>query len=435
MPAETELDINERRKCLRRMKDQYEHASRPERTRLLNYLQELTGLHRKSLIRLLNGSLERKPRQRQRGRGYGPQTEAALLLIAESLDYPCAKRLTPKLLDMAQHLATCGEIVLSPSLLADLQQISISTVGRILKRSGQKAPRRLPRRSPRPPNPWLREVPVQRIPWDEPEPGHFEVDLVQHSGPDSSGDYVHTLSMVDIASGWVEQRALLGRSFLVMQDAFQVLLARLPFPIRELHTDNGPEFFNHHLHRFWQQTNSTLRFSRSRPYQKNDNRFVEQRNYSQVRAYLGHGRFDTVAQTLLLNQLYDKMWLYHNLFQPVMRLIEKEVIPREGRSNHIRRRHDQAQTPFERVCASKALPAEEKERLERLRAATNPRHLRQEIYALIDRLLALPCALPGQVQDVYLTLTPSLNLKKGEGIPVTFSFDTTMPTQPDLALP
>ena len=154
------------------------------------------------------------------------------------------------------------------------------------------------------------------------------MDTVFHCGPSASGEFICTVQMIDVATGWSERVAVLGRSYLVMEDAFRRMLARLPFPILEMHPDNGSEFMNHHLLRFWKELVAGVELSRSRPYQKDDNRFVEQKNRSLVRDYLGYDRLDTVAQTWAANQFYDKMWVYYNLFQPVMRLEEKDLLSR-----------------------------------------------------------------------------------------------------------
>ncbi len=217
----------------------------------------------------------------------------------------------------------------TPHLLEQLERISVSTVRRRLAHIRQDQPR-LPRKGPERANQLTRDIPMKRIPWNEQEPGHFEVDLVHHCGPSAAGEYVHTLQMIDVATGWSERIAVLGRSYLVMQDAFRRVLQRLPFAVLELHSDNGSEFFNHHLLRFWRKTVPNLRLSRSRPYRKNDNRMVEQKNSTLVRAYLGHERLDSVAQTLAVNQLYEKLWLYYHFFQPVMRLAEKTLLPAAG---------------------------------------------------------------------------------------------------------
>ena len=422
MSSDDKMSIEERRKYLRRMKKRYTQATRKERGQLLDEMEAVTELHRKSLIRLMNGSLERKPRRKQRGCTYRSDVDDALRVIAESLDYVCAERLTPNLVWMAEHLAVHGEMTITPQLREKLGQISVSTVRRRLDRIRQDQPR-LPRKGPERANRVTKDIPMKRIPWDEPEPGHFEVDLVHHCGPSASGEYVHTLQMVDVTTGWSERVAVLGRSFRVMRAGFQRCLERLPFPVLEIHPDNGSEFFNHHLVRFFHDAVQDVDLSRSRPYHKNDNRNVEQKNSTLVRAYLGYDRLDTVQQTRVLNLLYDKMWLYYNFFQPVMHLTEKIIVPVDGQPARVKRRFDQAQAPFDRLCATNAISDEDCHRLQALRDQTNPRQLRQEIYQLLDYLFTLPCATPGITQDVYQTLEMPLSLPKGADPLVTFSFD------------
>jgi hypothetical protein len=246
---------------------------------------------------------------------------------------------------------------------------------------------------------------MERIPWDEQTPGHFEVDLVHHCGPSSSGQYVHTVQMIDVATGWSERAAVLGRSQLVMQDAFLRFVARLPFKVLEIHPDNGSEFFNHHLLRLWKRIVKGARISRSRPFHKNDNRFVEQKNATLVRAYTGDARLDTVDQTRLLNKLYDKMWLYYNFFQPVLRMTKKTVLSTPGQAYRVRRHYAPAQTPFQRLCATGDLSDAQRKRLQKLHDQTNPRRLRREIYEMLDQLFSLPGAGTHTTEDVYLTLT------------------------------
>ena len=403
MPTEERMTIDERRKYLSIMRPRYVKASRREQSQLLTEMQHVTGLHRKALIRLMATGLVRQARHKQRGRLYGAAVDDAIRVIAESLDYPCAERLTPQLLWMAQHLAGHGEMRASPELLEQLKRISIPTVRRILQRVGQDEPR-LPRRGPERANQVARSIPMRRIPWDEQVPGHFEVDSVHHGGPLPSGEYVYTVQFVDVATAWSERFAVLGRSQLVVEDAFRAILKRLPFPVLEIHPDNGSEFLNAHLVRFWGTQVTGVILSRSRPYHKNDNRFVEQKNSTLVRRYLGDIRLDTVAQTLTLNQLYDKMWLFYNFFQPVMRLKGKEFISQDGQPTRLKRSFDDAQTPFERVCQAKVLSEERQEQLTHLRDQTNPRRLREEIYALQEHLFRMPGAAPGTVEDVILTL-------------------------------
>lgn len=379
------MTIAERYKYLRRMAETYRQVNRAERSRMLDHMEVATGLHRRSLVRLLQtGGLERKPRQQQRGPVYGPATEDVIRVVWESLDYVCAARLTPSLLPSARHLARFGEVTLSPEVEEQLGTISRATVGRLLGRFRRDVPR-LPRRGPEQANRVRQEVPMRRIPWDTGEPGHFETDLVHHAGGSAQGDYVHTLQLIDVATGWSERAAVLGRSQEAMEGGFRLVQARLPFAITELHPDNGSEFFNHHLVRYFGESITGLTLSRSRPYQKNDNRFVEQKNDSLVRAYFGTARLDTPDQCAALNALYDQMWVYYNLFQPVLHLDKKEVV-----GGKLRRHWDQAKTPYERVLASGVLTPEAQERLAQLHATTNPRHLRQTIHEAIPCLWDLP---------------------------------------------
>jgi hypothetical protein len=411
MTKEEKMTIDERRKYLQTMRKRYKQADRKTKGQLLREMEVVTGLHRKSLIRLMNGSLKRKPRRRERGKTAGPDLDDALRVIDESFDYICAERLTPNLVWMARHLGRHDELRATTSLLDQLGGVSISTVQRRLNRIRQDQ-RRLPRKKPKGGSRLLQDVPMKRLSWDLAQPGHCETDVVHHCGPTASGEYLCTLQMIDVATGWSERYAVLGRSYLVMKDAFLVFLSRLPFPVKEIHPDNGSEFFNHHMLRFWGDRVQGVTLSRSRPYHKNDNPRVEQKNSTLVRAYLGYERLDTVAQVLAVNRLYDKLWIYYNLFQPVMHLVEKEIVRQEGQATRVRRRHDKARTPFDRLCDTKVILPAHREQLEALRDSINPRRLRSEIYDDIDDIFKLPCAEPGSTQDVHLTLTENLENEK-----------------------
>jgi len=403
MSMELKMTIEERYKYLRMMQERYRQADKTGRRQLLDEMERMTNCHRKSLVRHMKSDLRRQKRRKQRGRSYGIEIHAALKVIAESYDYICAERLQPNLVMMAEQLEAHGELRLTPKVRQQLGKISIPTVRRIVARL-QQDESRLPQKGPERANQLARQVPIERIAWNESEPGHFEVDMVHHCGGSSSGQFVHTLQMIDVATGWSERVATLGRSYLVVADGFERSLNRLPFAVREIHSDNGSEFLNHHMLRFWPNIDPAIDLSRSRAYKKNDNRFVEQKNSSLVRAYLGYQRLDTVAHTQFLNCLYDNMWLYYNFFQPVMRLVEKIVVPRPEKGNHIKRKYDQAKTPFERLCATNCLDEQLRVQLEQRRNATNPRQLRHEINAGLLRLSRMPKADPARSEDVYLTL-------------------------------
>jgi len=380
------MTVDERRKYLRLVTPRYAKASRSERSGLLTEMGAVTGLHRKSLLRLLHGpTLERAPRgPRFRRRRYGAVVADVVRVVWESLDYVCAERLTPALLPTAQQLARWEELVLTDEVAARLATMSRATVQRLLQRLQRDRPK-LPRRKPQPPNALLRQTPMERLSWATQSPGSFETDLVHHCGPITAGEYVHTLQLVDIATGWSERVALLGRTQTAMVAGFRRVQDRLPFPITHLHPDNGSEFFNDHLIRYFGEAMTGLRLSRSRPYRKNDNRFVEQKNATLVRAYVGYERLETLGQCTALNALYDQMWVYYNLFQPVLHLVGKEVV--DGK---LRRQWDQAQTPYQRLLASGILSSEQRSRLAALYAETNPRQLRAAIYQAVERLWQHP---------------------------------------------
>ena len=291
MPIDEKMSVNERRKYLKLVAPRYAQAGRVERSTLLTEMGAVTRLHRKSLLRLMHGpTLERAPkRPRVRRRRYGAAVAEAVRVVWESLDYVCAERLTPALLPTAQQLARWEELALTAETEEHLATISRATVQRLLQRFQQDTPK-LPRRKPQPPNLLLRQVPMERLSWATQAPGSFETDLVHHCGPVTIGEYVHTLQLVDIATGWSERVAVLGRSQAAMVEGFRRVQVRLPFPITRLHPDNGSEFFNNHLFRYFGEAMTGLRLSRSRPYRKNDNRFVEQKNATLVRAYLGYER-------------------------------------------------------------------------------------------------------------------------------------------------
>jgi hypothetical protein len=266
---------------------------------------------------------------------------------------------------------------------------------------------------------------MMRLAWDIGVPGYLEADLVHHCGASTRDVYMCTLQLIDVKTGWSERRAILGRGQVVMEDAFETVLGRLPFPVLVIHPDNDSAFFNHHLLRFWGDRVPGVSITRSRPYHKNDNPRVEQKNRTLVRDYLGDGRFDTVAHVLATNQLYDLMWVYYNLFQPVMHLREKEVIRHLDGPPSVVRRHDTARTPFDRLCETDAILPEHRQQLEALRARTNPRQLRREIWAAIDAIAALPRATPGHPENVYQTLAHSRVFENVVDDPLDFGFQRT----------
>jgi hypothetical protein len=404
MSTTEKMDIEERYKYLRIMQKRYAEAQkRREKQELLDEMEEVTELHRKHLITLMQQrKIERRPRQRQRGKTYDGEVDEALAKIWEAQDYICAKRLKSVLIYTAEQLTRWGEMRLSPRLKEQLVTISASSIRRHLpKRTGNQAQRARQRFQ----NMHQRMIPIEPIPWDIQEPGHFELDLVHHCGGDLEGEYVYTLQVVDVATGWSGRRAILGRSYIVVADALYYLAHQIPFPYRKLHPDNGSEFLNANLLRFLKKHYPDLQPTRSTPGKPNDNRFVEQKNSSLVRAFLGDVRLDTIQQTRFLNRIYEKMNLYHNYIQPVMHQVDKQWVSHSDTAGgYTRRFHDDPVPPVVRLCRSGALSDPRCAELLALRDAINPLALRRDIYADLDHLFSYSCAPQGVQQNIYQTL-------------------------------
>ncbi len=391
--ATREMSINARFEYLQAMQKRYRVApDRKAKSALLDQMESLTHLGRKHLIGLMNGpDLRRRKRCRERQRTYDAEVGEAVRGVAETLDWICAERLQPTLRTTAERLIVHGETEISPVVLDKLDRISVATLGRVLggvRPSGERLPQAYPGR--RAQTSAQQAVPTAVIPWDEPELGHFEVDLVHHGVPDADGKLVCTIQFVDVLTGWSERFAIMGFAFDAIWDAIQAFRHHCPIPARELHSDNGSEFINTALIAcFGQELVDTLQ-TRGRPGHHNDNRFVEQKNGSLVRAYLGPLPLHTHPQRHALNKLYAHMWLYYNFFQPVLRQIERTAVTGSDGITRIRRKQDRARTPLERALEGKPpISREQRERLQALYAETNPLALKRRIHAQIRDLKAM----------------------------------------------
>lgn len=263
---------------------------------------------------------------------------------------------------------------------------------------------------------------MRRIPLEVPEPGHFEVDLVLHCDTNSTGGFIHTIQVTDVATGWSEIQAVFGRSFRVMADGFACILAQLPFPVLEIHPDNGAEFFNQNLLRFWEEKVPGLEISRSRPYHKNDNRLVKENNRSLIRAYVGHGRLDTLEHLTFLRDLYQDLSCYHNLFLPVMKTVQKLALD-EFRYKRI---FDQPHPPLDRLAETGLVDQARLVPIFQHRDQIDIMALRSRIDNNILKLWKVkPSSLP---VDIYQTL------RKKKRTSVSFSFEPAIPVPLDSLL-
>jgi len=299
------------------------------------------------------------------------------LWIASNL--ACGKRLKAMISNWLPH----SPQPLPEEIKSLLATISASTIDRLLK--PQRAKHQKSGLSTTKPGSILKhQIPIKTNQWDEKKPGFLEADTVAHCGTSTAGMFVFTVNCVDIATGWTEQRAVWGKGERGVLAAIQSIEQALPFPLLGFDCDNGSEFLNWHLQHYLTQRQRPVDYTRSRPYHKNDNAHVEEKNWTHIRQYLGYGRFDRQELTQQLNDLYTSEWrLLLNFFLPSMKLKEKS---RQG--SKIVKKHDRPQTPLQRVLDSAHVDESTKQRLREQFQALNPFQLKEQILEKIQRILA-----------------------------------------------
>lgn len=355
----------------------YRAARRAEKGRILDEFCATVGMHRKAAIRLLRWAGP-KPARRCRKRVYGPAVVEALRYLWEVGDRMCGKLLVAAIPNLMAALERHGEMRVNPEVRAALLAISPATVDRLLH------PFRLRRRQPlraSPASPSLKsQVPIRTwSEWQGVRPGALQADLVLHCGESVEGFYLTTLTAVDVASGWTELQAVWGMGKERVGGALHHIRQRLPFALRELHTDNGSEFINHLLVPWCLRQKISL--TRGRSYRKNDQAYVEQKNWVSVRRHVGHDRYNSKAAYAAFQQLYALVRLHVNFFRPVRKLVAKE---RQGAK--LVKRYDQPLTPYQRLLASGVLGDDAHQTLERQFFSLNPAELRRRIDLVLRRL-------------------------------------------------
>jgi len=367
-----------KRELLLAIRPRYLKAGKAEKGLILDQFVAATSYHRKYAIHLLKNGQSRRPQRSRKGQAkYGPAMVQALVQVWKACDCICALRLHPFLPEMAEVLERTGQLVLEPEVKALLLQMSVATIDRKL----QPARRQLKRRglSTTKPGSLLREqIPIRTFAdWNDARPGFTEMDLLAHCGQTTRGEYVISLSVVDIATGWWEGRATPYRSQVRVFAALELIRQRLPFPLLGIDSDNDAAFINAHLLRYCQREQIT--FTRCRPYKKNDQAHVEQKNWSVIRRLVGYDRLEGEEATAALNAAYDLLRLWNNFFQPSVKLIEKE---RHGAK--VRKKYDQAKTPYQRVLESPHVAEADKEALRQVYLTLNPVALRRQLDERLD---------------------------------------------------
>jgi len=360
----------------------YQQASRTEKQQILDEFCTVTRYHRKSALRLLNGPRpeRRPPPRRRRPPTYGARVIQVLAAIWRAAGYPWSvrlKALLPLWLPWARQ-----RFRLTPALEGQLLRLSPRQMDRRL------APHRRPGQTGRyggtKPGALLKHhIPLRTDRWDVTVPGFTEIDLVAHSGESGNGEFAHSLNLTDIHTTWGETRAVLGRGQHAVQQALAEMRQTLPFPLRGLDSDNGAEFLNAHLYGYCQAEG--IQFTRGRPYKKDDNAHIEQKNWTHVRKLMGYVRYDAPAAVAAMNALYrQELRLFQNLFLPSVKLVRKVRV-----GARIRRVYDRPQTPFERVQACPEADPGQVARLQDLRGRLDPFALAEAIDAKLARLYAL----------------------------------------------
>jgi hypothetical protein len=376
----------------------YRAAPRGEKGRILDEFCGTTGYHRKYALRLLNGPPpgSERPRRRRRPATYGPAVMQALTVIWEAAGYPWSvrlKALLPLWLPWARR-----RLGLSATVCQQLRRISARQIDRRLGPTKRELQTRRYGRT-KPGTLLKHHIPLKTDHWDVTVPGFTELDLVAHPGHRADGEFAHSLNVTDIHTTWVETRAVLGRSEGRVQTALDEIRRILPFALLGIDSDNGTEFINDHLYRYCQAQG--IQFTRGRPYKKDDNAHIEQKNWTHVRKLVGYWRYDTPAAVAALNDLYrHELRLFHNLFLPSVKLLGKERV-----GARVRRRYDHARTPLERVQACPEADPHAVAALVRLRDQLDPFALSRTIDRKIERLVAL--ATPARATAVPTPTTAS----------------------------
>jgi len=368
----------------------YLKADKEEKKKILDEFSLTTGYHRKSAIRKLR-ELQSIPHykesvagkhKRNRERMYDSYVEVVVEQIYEALGGIGARRMHPHISTMLSKGIEFGHIKIDPITEMKVGAMSRSTLDRMIARVRER--NAIKGISTTRPGTLLKsEIPLRVGVWEETDPGFLELDLVAHCGDNASGMFISTLNTTDIATGWFEAEPVMGKAQERILEGLQEIEKRLPSELLGIDSDNGSEFINRQLYEYCKKKN--IIFTRSRPYKKNDNAHIEQKNYTTVRQVLGYQRFDTEEVFELMLKLYrGPLRLYINFFQPSVKCIQKKRI-----GSKIKKVYDVAQTPYERVLAHPKIQETTKKTLMFLFESLDPFKLRKEIDDIVRKIQKL----------------------------------------------
>lgn len=355
-------------------------SSKKEKGELLDEYCRNTGEERKYAIKKFRYKVKLKECRQKKKEYYDSYVKAALVSMWRIFDYPCGQRLETLLKDETDRMIRLGEVVCSDEVAGKLKKIASATIDRKLEHEREVE---LNKRRYRPTHtfPLKNEVPVKTsAELDRENPGVAQIDFVEHCGASVSGEYVNSLSIADIFSGWWEGDAVMGKGQERALLAIDKARNRSPFNWKEMHPDNGTNIMNYHIYKYGLDNNISL--SRSRPYKKNDNCFVEQKNSTHIRKEFGYLRYDTELERGIMSDLYqNELRLYKNFFQPVIKLVFK--VRFKGR---IKRKYDKPKSPYKRLMESDKISQKKKDELKALYESLNPAELKRSIEKKLDAL-------------------------------------------------
>lgn len=386
------------------LRERYFKGTKKEKGKLLDEYCRNTMQERKYAIKKFNYQvkLKRKEARKKRPCFYDGTIIAALVKVWKIFDCPCGQRLEEILKNEVENLRAWKELVCSNKTANKLKQMKSATIDRRLNHEKEvlKLKEKYQKRS----SFLLSTIPIKTSDdWNRLETGNVQVDFVESCGSSASGEYIQNLSICDIFSSWWEGEAVMGKGQQRALLGLDHCRKRSPFSWREFHPDNGTSLLNYAVYAYAQKEG--LEFSRSRPYQKNDNCFIEQKNSTHVRKVIGYLRYDTEEELDCLNDLYrNELRLYKNFFQPVIKLVKKE---RTG--GKIKRKYDRAKTPYLRLLESDQIAEKEKESLTKIYQSLNPAELKRAIDKKLDSLFKIYQKKNDQESiNVIKKLTPSL---------------------------
>jgi len=369
-------------------KARYQKASKKEKGLILDSICISTGLSRDRVKKLLaySGTTPASGKARSgRNRKYGRDARLALEWLWPLMDYAGGRRLCAGMDDMLDALIRFGEFPFGEDTAGLLREMSPSTADRLLKRAKDKS--KLKGRSTTKPGTLLKkDIPIRLgTQWDENTPGFEEVDLVAHCGSTTAGEYVNTLDVTDIYTGWTETRAVINKAQKHVFEALKNIKASLPFDLLGIDSDSGAEFINHELYRYCKEED--IMFTRGRPYMKNDGCHVEQKNWHVIRRNIGYGRYEGAEAVRVMNEYYALLRLHTNFFMPHTKLLSKN---RDGA--RVYKEYEAPKTPYKRLLADDGMPQETKNRLTETYLSLNPAELKRGMDKLLGMLakMALP---------------------------------------------